>query len=463
MAERQTKGFYQDMEGQEVFEIKKDEKKSEVLNESGLMLEIGAEKIVKSADKIYLAKQKTFSRLSGIWWKDIFLRMNDYMVEHTKVKVKDLATAFRLLAVMINAGLPLIKSLNTLGVQSEKNPKLARVLFELAGKIEGGKSLSSSMEEFPEVFSESQIGAIAAGEASGQLNKSLRTQAEELEKVSKIQSKVKGALVYPVAILTIMTAVIFVMMIFVVPQISQLFTSSGKTLPLPTLILINTSNFLVAYWYIILIIVGATVFGVSAWKKTKIGHYYWDNMMISLPVFGNLVKKSALSKFAHSFGNLLGSGVPIIRALEVVANGVGNEVYKKRFLMTAQDMKGGIPMAENLSNSKLFPTMLVNMIEIGEQTAQLENVCQKVADFYDDEVDAAVTALTKVMEPLVIVIVGIVVGGLVAAIMLPIIHLTVSHSQIYNHTPSPHPELVSGSTLQNPKIHPNYQKDPPKR
>jgi len=429
MAERQTKGFLTNLEEQEVFEVKPEQKEKIKTStddsfKDEMLLEIGAEKTLSAPDKIYLAKQKTYSRLTGIVWKDIFIRLNDYLIEHTRIKIKNMATSFRLLSVMLNAGLPLIKSLNTLGIQNNKNPKLARILFDLASKIESGKSLSNSMETFPDTFTEGQIGAISAGEASGQLNKALKSQAEELEKVTFIQGKVKGALIYPVAILVIMTAVIFVMMIFVVPQISGLYTQVGKKLPAPTRILIESSNFMIAYWYIVFGGIAAVVFGILAWKKSKSGRYYWDLMMINLPIFGDLVKKTALSKFAHSFGNLLGAGVPIIQAMKIVANGVGNEVYKKRFLSTAEDMKSGIPMAENLSNSKLFPKLLVNMVEVGEQTAQLETITQKVANFYDEEVNNSVTALTKVMEPAVIVIVGLVVGGLVTAIMLPIIQLT---------------------------------------
>lgn len=429
MAERQTKGFYQNLEGEETFKVGQDapvtaveEKAGENKEADGFIMNIGLD--ANKTQKIFLNKSAGASEMTGNAFLDGYTKLNNYLIDHGKIKVKEMAVTFRLMATMINAGIPLIRSLNTMGLQSEKSPKLQKVLFDLAHQVEGGSSLSQSMGKYPDVFSEAQIGAIHAGEATGQLNKTFKNLAEETEKSASIAGKVKGALVYPVMIVAIMFAVIFLMMLLVVPQISTLFKDSGKQLPMATQVLIEMSDFTVKFWWLIILVVVGFVMGVMAWKKTKSGRYYWDLFLLNLPIFGDLVKKSVLSKFAYSFGNLLSSGVPIIKALEIVAVAVGNEVYRKRFLLTAEDMKSGIPMAENLSNSKLFPTMLVNMIEVGEQTAQLENVTQKVAEFYNEEVNNTVNALTKVMEPLVIVIVGITVGGLVAAIMLPIIQLT---------------------------------------
>lgn len=423
MAEKKTKGFYQDLDAHETFEMGKKENVDGLKKDDGFVMNIGLDS-QKRTQKIYLRKNAGATRLTGNAFLDSFTKLNDYIIDHSKVKIREISVIFRLMATMINAGMPLIKSLNTLGVQSEKNPKLQRTLFDLAHQVETGSSLSKAMEKYPEVFSQAQTGAIQAGEASGQLNKTLRDLAAESEKSASIVGKVKGAMVYPIVILAILFAVIFLMMILVIPQISKLFTDTGKQLPLPTQILIKMSEFSVAYWWLILLTIFGTITAITWWKSTKIGHYYWDLMMINMPVFGDLVKKSTLSKFAYSFGNLLSSGVPIIKAMEIVSVAVGNEVYRKRLLLTAEDMRSGIPLAENMSNSKLFPSMLVNMIEVGEQTAQLENVTQKVAEFYDEEVSNAVNSLTKILEPLVIVLVGVVVGGLVAAIMLPIIQLT---------------------------------------
>lgn len=374
--------------------------------------------------KILLRQKASYVRLTGNPFIDMYRRINDFLVDHAKISVRDKATFFRLLAVMINAGIPLIKSLKTLGIQSEKSPKLARTLFEMAQMIESGKSLSESMGMFPVIFHEAQVGMVHAGEASGQLNRTLRDLADDVEKSASMAGKIKGALIYPVAILGLLAVVIFLMMVLVVPQLTKLFSQTGKDLPVVTQILINASNFSVNYWPVIILAVFGMLFGLGIWKKTRNGHYMWDLMLLKLPIFGSLIEKSVLSRFARGISSLLSSGVPIIKSIEIVANAVGSEVYRRKLYLTAQDMKGGIPMAENMADSKLFPAMLVNMIEVGEQTAQLENVMLKVAQFYDEEVDNVVKALAKVMEPLILVIIGTTVGGLVAAIMLPIIQLT---------------------------------------
>lgn len=374
--------------------------------------------------KILIRPKKGSLPLSGNRFIDTYRAINAFFVDHTKISIREKATVLRLLGVMLNAGLPLIKSLNTLAIQSTKNPRLSRVLFELAKEIEGGSSLSEAMAAYPDVFDEAQIGVVKAGEASGQLNKTLKSLAKELEKTASVTGKIKGALIYPIVILSLLIAVIFLLMVMVVPQITKLFTETGATLPLPTQILIGMSDFFVNWWAFIIFGVAVFIGVILMAKKTHSGKYLWDFMLLKLPIFGMIFQKGALSKFARGLSHLLSSGVPIIQSLEIVAHSIGNDVYKRRLLLTAEDMKKGIPMAENMSESKLFPSMLVNMIEVGEQTAQLETVTVKVAEFYDEEIDVLVQSLTKVMEPLVLVIIGVTIGGVVAAIMLPIIQLT---------------------------------------
>lgn len=374
--------------------------------------------------KILLRQAAGTIRYTGNPVLDAFQHFNDYMIEHSKIKLQARATFFRLLAVMLNAGLSLIKSLNTLGVQNEKTPRLARVLFAMAKTIEGGRSLSEAMSDYPDVFDDSQIGVVKAGEASGQLNRTLKSLADEMEKSASVSGKIKGAMIYPMVIMAILIVVVFLMMVMVIPQLSSLFTSSGKELPLPTIVMIWISNACLNYWYLMIGgAVGAFV-GFNVWKKTRSGKYIWDNIKLRLPVFGPVIQKGAISKFARGFANLLSSGVPIIKAMEIISHAVGNEVYKRRLILCAEDMKRGIPMAENMAESKLFPSMLVNMIEVGEQTAQLDTVILKVADFYDDEIDNVVRNISKIMEPMILVVMGITIGGIVAAIMLPIMQLT---------------------------------------
>jgi type IV pilus assembly protein PilC len=430
MPEKQSQGFGQAEKGQ-TFVIGGQNGNGQAESAQGQPQQEGKQIVLNIAQtsasttgKVMLRQRETYVKYTGNFFIDTFRRLNDFVIDHSGVKIRDKATFFRLLAVMINSGLPLIKSLRTLAVQQEKSPKLARSLFEMAIAIEGGKSFSQAMADYDDIFSEAQVGMIHAGEASGQLNKTLRDLADDVEKTAGLTGKIRGALIYPAAILTLLVIVIFVMMIAVIPQMTQLFAQSGHDLPLPTQILIGLSAFCTNYWPVILIGGVGLVVGIMAWKQTRTGKYLWDYMMIKLPIFGPLMQKAALSKFSRSLSSLMSSGVPIIKAIEITAAAVGNEVYKRRLILTAEDMRRGIPMAENMAESKLFPTLLVNMIEVGEQTAQLESVTLKVAEFYDEEVDTVVSALTKIMEPMIIVVIGVAVGGMVAAIMLPIIQLT---------------------------------------
>ncbi|MBU1954175.1 type II secretion system F family protein [Patescibacteria group bacterium] len=418
MPEKQAKGFGFGEKGQ-TFEIKQEEKPGESPKKSILLKISGA-----TGAKVILRQQAGTLRLTGNPLIDTYRRLNQFVIDHSRVKIKDKAVFFRLLAAMLNAGLPLVRSLNTLGVQTEKTPKLSNALFAMGRSIEGGSSLSGAMSEYTDLFNDAEVGVVKAGEVSGQLNQTLKSLAEEVEKSATIAGKVKGALIYPVVIFTLLVVAMFLMMIMVVPQITTLFTQTGKDLPLPTKILITVSDISVNYWPFVLVGVVLIAILFGWYRRTRGGRYTLDWIKLKLPIFGDLIKKSALSKFSRGFANLLGSGVPIIKSIEIVAHSIGNDVYKRRLLLTSEDMKRGIPMAENLSGSPLFPRMLVNMVEVGEQTAQLENVMEKVADFYDEEVDTMVSSLSKIMEPMILVIIGVTVGGLVAAIMLPIMQLT---------------------------------------
>lgn len=418
MPEKQAKGFGFG-EKDQTFHIKREEGPTQE-KKKGLLLNISESR----GAKILLQQRKGEIALSGNPLIDTYKRINQFLIDHSKVKTKDKAVFFRLLSVMLNAGLPLVRSLNTLGVQTEKTPKLSNTLFAMGRSIEGGSSLSEAMAEYSEIFGDAEVGVVKAGEASGQLNNTLKSLAQDVEKSASIAGKVKGAMIYPAVILSLLVVAIFLMMIMVVPQITRLFSQTGQDLPLPTQILIATSEFSINYWPVIIGGVAFFVMFFTWYRRTRNGRYTLDWIKLHLPIFGDLFRKAALSKFSRGFANLLGSGVPIIKSIEIVSHSIGNAVYKRRLILTAEDMKRGIPMAENLSNSSLFPKMVVNMVEVGEQTAQLENVMEKVADFYDEEIDNMVNSLSKIMEPLILVIIGVTVGGLVAAIMLPIMQLT---------------------------------------
>ena len=379
---------------------------------------------VTMVKKLIEQERLKYGKLTGNPVIDFFYRINDWLVSHSQITVKDLAAFFRLLAVMINAGVPLIKSLETLSAQSANNPKLSRIVADIAQKVEQGKSLSAAMGSYKDVFDESQIGMTKSGEATGQLNNVLTGLADRLEKNASLRGKVKGAMIYPVVILSLLVAVIFIMMIVVVPKMTEFFTQAGKKLPLATQILINVSNFLQTYWFFMAIVTVGIVLTVSAWKKTVVGKYQWDHLMMKMPLFGKLIQKSILARIARLLSDLLDSGVQVVQSLNIIAGAVGNEVYRQKLIVAAQDIEQGIPLAEALNDPSLFPVVLINMIEIGEQTAHLDLVCEKIATLYDDEVDAMVQGLTKAFEPILLIIIGLVVGGMVAAVMLPIMDMS---------------------------------------
>lgn len=357
--------------------------------------------------------------LSG-WMK----KANDFAISLSKIKLKDKVTFFQLLAVMINAGVPIIRSLYVLADQTT-NPLLKEVIRNIAQKMEGGSSFSVAMGEHAKVFSESEKGMIASGEASGNLNDILKDLAHQAEKSAGIVSKVKGAMAYPIAIITIMIIALFLMLTIVVPQLTSIFTESGKELPTATKILISMSDFAKNQWSVILIGVVVLAIAFVLFRRTKTGKYAFDFAILYVPIFGSLIKKLMVSRFARLLASLLKSGVPIVKTLEITSKAIGNEVYKRRIEYAAQDVAQGIPLGENLSDSEnLFPPMVSSMILVGEKTANITEVANKIADFYEDEVDNAVSTLSKLMEPVILVVMGASVGFIVAAIMQPIIALS---------------------------------------
>jgi len=345
------------------------------------------------------------------------------MVSKSGVKVKEKANFFHLLSVMINSGIPMVKALKSLVAQMDKSPRMAGIVATLAETIENGGSLSGAMMQFSDIFPDAEVGMIQSGEASGQLSRVLSNLASDTEKSYMITAKVKSAMMYPIVIFILLLGVIIAMMVYVVPKLSDLFATLGGDLPLVTKVVVATSNFLINNGLLLGLGVFALVILFMFLKKTSEGRYLFDKFKLKIPIFGILLQKSYLSKFARSLSNLLDSNVSIVKTLEITANSIGNEVYKRRLLLSIEDIKQGIPLAENLSDSDLFPPMLVNMIDVGEQTAQLDEITAKVAGFYEEEVDTAVAGVSKIIEPVILIFVGLTVGTVVAAIMLPIMEL----------------------------------------
>ena len=414
---KKAKDFAQQTAG-ETFELQGAQKPSSNLSEDEkIVLSIG-----QSFKKVKLRKEAQAAK-TGNFFLDTYTKVNDIIINLNKVKTQEKAVFFRLLAVMVDAGIPIIQSLQTLAEQNKKNPKFERVITSMAYDVEQVESLSGAVEQHTKVFNESEIGMIRSGEVSGHLNNILRDLAAQTEKNAQTLSKVKGALTYPTVVLGILFLVMFLMMTMVIPNITKLFIQTGSELPTITKVVIGMSTFMREKSYIILgtIVILGVIF--STWKRTKNGKYYWHTFLLHLPIFGGLIRKSTISQFARTLGNLLSAGVTINQSLNIISNAMNNEVYKRKIKLAGDDIRGGIPLAETLRHSSYFPIMLVNMIEVGEETAQLESVTKRIADFYDEQVDEAVKGLTKIIEPLIMVFVGIAVGGLVAAIMLPIMSL----------------------------------------
>ena len=353
----------------------------------------------------------------------LYARLDDWFQSLGKPSTKDKATFFRLLEIMINAGVPLIKSLETIAEQTT-NVTMRRMLFDIARGIEKGSTFSDAQKRFKDFFADAEIGMVRAAEASGQLNVILRDLARDVEMQESLRRKIKGALMYPAFVMTVMLGVVAGLMIWVVPKISSIFTESGRALPMITVGVIAVSNFFVNYWLVALIAIGSLVAGALLYRRTQQGRYFFDWLSVHLPMFGPIVKKGLLARFSRILSNLLKSGVPITHSLEICASSIGNAVYGARIDMIGEDIARGIPLGESLRDTPEFPPMVVQMVSVGEQTAQLDTMAAKIAEVYEDEVDTAVGGLTKVLEPLLIVMLGVIVGTVVIAIMLPIFELS---------------------------------------
>jgi type IV pilus assembly protein PilC len=324
---------------------------------------------------------------------------------------------------MIDAGLPLVQALEILSTQVE-NKNFGKTLAQVKVDVESGSTYADALKKHPRVFSELYVNMVAAGEAGGILDTILNRLAAYIEKAMKLKKKVKGAMVYPAVVTSIAVLVIAVIMIFVVPTFSKMFSSLGGTLPLPTRIVINTSHFIagIGGLMVALAIAGITVFIVQ-FRRTEKGKHISDKILLRLPIFGMLINKVAVAKFTRTLGTLVSSGVPILDGLEITAKTSGNKVIEYAIMEVRKGVVAGKTLAEPITKAKIFPPMVTHMIAVGESTGALDAMLSKIADFYDDEVDSAVSNLTAMMEPMLMVFLGTTVGFIVVAMYLPIFKL----------------------------------------
>jgi type IV pilus assembly protein PilC len=335
------------------------------------------------------------------------------------VKTRDVVIMTRQFATMINAGLPLVQALGILADQTE-NKVLANVTRQVVYDVESGHTLADALRKHPKAFSDLFVNMVAAGEAGGILDTILLRLAQFLEKNDAIIRKVKGAMVYPVVIMSVAAIAICVLLIFVIPTFQSMFASVNLELPLPTRIVIGLSNVLKHYWWAMGGALGLTAFGITRYYKTAPGKLQIDTILLHIPVLGDVIRKSAVSRFTRTLGTLISSGVSILDGLEITARTAGNQVIHNAVMASRASIAGGETIAAPLQKSKVFPAMVISMIAVGEQTGGLDEMLSKIADFYDEEVDAAVSTLLSLMEPIMIVVLGVIVGGMVVAMYLPI-------------------------------------------
>jgi type IV pilus assembly protein PilC len=335
------------------------------------------------------------------------------------VEEKDLLVFTRQFSVMIDAGLPLVQALDIIGNQAD-NPAFRKVLLAVKTRVESGSTFADALAEHPKVFDELFVQLVRAGEVGGMLDTILNRLGAYIEKNSKLKRRVKGAMVYPTIVLVVAIGVTVVLLAFVTPTFEKMFKDFGGQMPAPTAFLISLSHGLRNNWYLFAGVPTGVWIVFKTWKSTKRGRAQWDATTLRLPLFGPLVRKVAVARFTRTLGTMLSSGVPILDALEIVAKAAGNTKIEKAVLHVRTKISEGRNIAQPLAESGVFPAMVVQMIGVGEATGAMDAMLSKIADFYDDEVDVAVAALTSMIEPIMMVFLGGVVGGFLVAMYLPI-------------------------------------------
>jgi len=339
------------------------------------------------------------------------------------IKPKDMAIFTRQLATMMKAGVPLLQAFDIVG-RGNPNPRVTKLLNDIRTDVETGTSLSVAFRKFPLYFDNLYCNLVEAGESAGILDQLLDRLAVYMEKTEAIKSKIKSALMYPITVLIVAFVVVAVIMIFVIPSFKQVFTSFGGELPMPTLVVIAMSEFFIKYWYLIFGGIGGGVyFFMQAWQRNKKMQAVMDRIMLKLPIFGVLVEKSCIARWTRTLSTMFAAGVPLVEALDSVGGAAGNSVYEDATLKIQQEVSTGTALTAAMTNANLFPSMVLQMCAIGEESGSIDHMLGKAADFFEAEVDDMVAGISSLMEPIIIVILGTVIGGIVVAMYLPIFKL----------------------------------------
>ena len=335
------------------------------------------------------------------------------------IKMRDIVILTRQFSTMINAGLPLVQAMTILADQSQ-NKVLSEIMRKVVFDVESGNTVADALGKHPQAFSGLYVNMVAAGEAGGILDTILMRLATFMEKNDALVRKVKGAMIYPSVIMSVAAIAVTVLLIFVIPVFENLFSSAGLALPLPTRIVMGASRFLKGYWYVVLAVLGIAFYTFRKYNATSDGKLKVDRFLLRIPVLGDVLRKSAVSRFTRTLGTLISSGVSILDGLEITAKTAGNRVVQDAIMESRSSIAGGDTIAAPLKKSGVFPPMVISMISVGEQTGGLDEMLSKIADFYDEQVDSAVSNLLSLLEPIMIVFLGVVVGGMVVAMYLPI-------------------------------------------
>jgi len=340
-----------------------------------------------------------------------------------KISDKDITFFTRQLATMLKAGVPLLQAFDIVA-RGHGNARFSRLMMEIKNKVETGSSLSQAFREHPKQFNALYCNLVAAGEGAGMLDAILERLATYQEKILAIKAKIKSAMFYPISVLVVAIVVIWVIMVFVIPSFESVFKNFGAELPLPTLIVINISHFFVQFWWLIFLIIMGTIIGVGIlYRRSDTMRYTVDRLLLKLPVVGIIVEKATIARWTRTLQTMFAAGVPLVESLDAVGGAAGNIVYAQATRRIQTEVSTGSSLTNAMTNTRLFPNMVLQMTQIGEESGSLDNMLGKVADFYEREVDDAVAALSSLLEPVMIVFLGVVVGGLVVAMYLPIFKL----------------------------------------
>jgi type IV pilus assembly protein PilC len=340
-----------------------------------------------------------------------------------KITTKDLTIFTRQLATMMKAGVPLLQAFDIVG-RGNANPSVTKLLNDIRTDVETGTSLSAAFRKYPMYFDNLYCNLVEAGEAAGILESLLDRLAIYMEKTEAIKSKIKSALMYPASVIIVAFVVVAVIMIFVIPAFKQVFSSFGADLPAPTLFVIAMSEFFVSYWWLIFGgIFGGGYFFMQAWKRNEKMQFFMDRLMLKIPVFGSLIEKSCIARWTRTLSTMFAAGVPLVEALDSVGGASGNILYQMATTKIQQEVSTGSSLTASMTNANLFPTMVLQMTSIGEESGSIDHMLGKAADFYEAEVDDAVAGLSSLMEPIIISFLGIIIGGIVVSMYLPIFKL----------------------------------------